>query len=145
MSLYFLHFYIVDMPEDKATLDLDNQKISSLNLWRKNKQTNNLQSETARVKQGEDYILFCLDGVGRSHVVTGDISTLSCRQGTGEPPVPFSVRQRHRPRAQWSAINRQQRQTLHFSWFNYQWFIYSQLKKHPTLYLMLEEYCFYIF
>lgn len=126
MSLYFLHL-LVDMPEDKATFRLV-----------KEKQTNNLQSETVRVRQGEDYILFCLDGVGRSHVVTGDISTLSCRQGTGEPPVPLSVR--HRPRAQWSALNRQQRQTLRFAFFND-----SMIKKHPTVYLMLEQYCVYIF
>lgn len=46
-----------------------------------------------RVKQGEDYVLFCLDGVGRSHVVAGDVTALSRRQGPGEPPVPFSVTQ----------------------------------------------------
>lgn len=49
--------------------------------------------ESVRVKQGEDYVLFCLDGVGRSHVVAGDVAALSRRQGPGEPPVPFSVTQ----------------------------------------------------
>lgn len=62
------------------------------------------------MKQGEDYVLFCLDGVGRGHIVAGDITTLSCRKGTSEPPVPFSVtrRETHRERARESAVNRHQ-------------------------------------
>lgn len=51
-----------------------------------------------RVRQGEDYILFCLDGVGRSHVVAGDVAALARRQGTSEPPVAFSVTQRQTDR-----------------------------------------------
>lgn len=44
-----------------------------------------------RGKQGEDYVLFCLDGVWWSHVVAGDITALASRQGTSKPPIPFSV------------------------------------------------------
>lgn len=51
-----------------------------------------------RVRQGEDYVLFCLDGVGRSHVVAGDVAALARRQGTSEPPVAFSVTQRQTDR-----------------------------------------------
>lgn len=47
-----------------------------------------------RARQGEDYVLFCLDGVGRSHVVAGDVAALARRQGTSEPPVAFSVADR---------------------------------------------------
>lgn len=49
-----------------------------------------------RGKQGEDYVLFCLDGVWWSHVVAGDITALASRQGTSEPPIPFSVTRRGR-------------------------------------------------
>lgn len=52
--------------------------------------------QTAGVKQGGNNVLFCLDGVGWSHIVAGDITTLACRQGASEPPVPFSVRERER-------------------------------------------------
>lgn len=51
-----------------------------------------------RVRQGEDYVLFCLDGVGRSHVVAGDVAALARRQGASEPPVALSVTQRQTDR-----------------------------------------------
>lgn len=45
-----------------------------------------------------DNVLFCLDGVGWSHIVAGDITALSSCQGASEPPIPFSVRERERQR-----------------------------------------------
>lgn len=45
-----------------------------------------------------DNVLFCLDGVGWSHIVAGDITALSSCQGASEPPIPFSVRERERDR-----------------------------------------------
>lgn len=48
-----------------------------------------------KIGRGGDYVLFCLDGVRRSHVVAGDVSALSCRQGPSEPPVPFSATHRY--------------------------------------------------
>lgn len=52
------------------------------------------EGETRR----EDYVLFCLDGVGRSHVVAGDVAALARRQGASEPPVAFSVADRQEER-----------------------------------------------
>lgn len=47
-------------------------------------------------KGGGDHVLFCLDGVGWSHIVAGDVAALASRQGTSEPPITFSVTRRGR-------------------------------------------------
>lgn len=67
---------------DKDTLQKKN-KTGMFELWNR--------KWYLRGKQGEDCVLFCLDGVWWSHVVAGDITALASRQGTSEPPIPFSV------------------------------------------------------
>lgn len=42
-------------------------------------------------------LLFCLDGVGRSHVIAGDVTALSGGQGARQPPVPFSAQMKRKP------------------------------------------------
>lgn len=71
--------------EDK---DKKKKKASMFGLWK--------GKWCLRGKQGEDYVLFCLDGVWWSHVVAGDITALASCQGTSEPPIPFSVTWRGR-------------------------------------------------
>lgn len=52
---------------------------------------NRNKRDRAREKKGRRYLLFSLDGVGWSHVIAGDVTALSGRQGARQPPVPFSA------------------------------------------------------
>lgn len=42
-------------------------------------------------KKSGGSLLFCLDGVGRSHIIAGDVAALSAGQGARQPPVPLSA------------------------------------------------------
>ena len=44
-----------------------------------------------RKKKKKGGLLFCLDGVGWSHIIAGDVTALSSGQGARKPPVPFSA------------------------------------------------------
>lgn len=77
------------LPTCRCTVDKDKKKNTAMcGLWK--------VKWCLRGKQGVDYVLFCLDGVWWSHVVAGDITALASRQGTGEPPISFSVTWRGR-------------------------------------------------
>lgn len=44
-----------------------------------------------REREKKKDLLFCLDGVGWSHIIAGDITALSRGQGASQPPVPLSA------------------------------------------------------
>lgn len=51
--------------------------------------TEKKQDNRDRVKSVNELLLFCLYGVGWSHVVTGDVTFLAGVDGAGLPPVSF--------------------------------------------------------
>lgn len=57
----------------------------------KKKENTKRTTESDGVKSNEELLLFSLYGVGRSHVVTGDVTFLPGVDGASLPPVTFPV------------------------------------------------------
>lgn len=139
MSLHFLHL-LVDMPEDKATFrQTKNRFLKAVKVKNKQSAKWNCTSETRRG------LYTLLLGWSRTEPRSywGYIhSLLSSRNGRATSPLLCEAETQSKSTL---VSSKQTEANTVFLGLMINDFIYSQFKKHPAVYLRLEEYCGYIF